>query len=111
MIDKLIYYMQYPFVHYAIIVGVAVALCSSLLGVTLVLKRFSFIGDGLSHVAFGAIAIASVLRLIDNTTVVSVLQVTNNMILVTEYKNQRRCGNCNDFRRRACIRLSDFECI
>ena len=39
------------------------ALCSSLLGVTLVLKRFSFIGDGLSHVAFGAIAIASVLGL------------------------------------------------
>lgn len=82
MIDKLIYYMQYPFVHYAIIVGVAVALCSSLLGVTLVLKRFSFIGDGLSHVAFGAIAIASVLRLIDNTAVTSALQLTNNMILV-----------------------------
>lgn len=82
MIDKLIYYMQYPFVYYAIIVGVAVALCSSLLGVTLVLKRFSFIGDGLSHVAFGAIAIASVLRLIDNTAVTSALQLTNNMILV-----------------------------
>lgn len=82
MIDKLIYYMQYPFVYYAIIVGVAVALCSSLLGVTLVLKRFSFIGDGLSHVAFGAIAIASVLRLIDNTAVTSALQLTNNMVLV-----------------------------
>ena len=52
-------YFQYPFVRYALIVGVLVALCSSLLGVTLVLKRFSFIGDGLSHVAFGAMAIAS----------------------------------------------------
>ena len=54
---------QYPFVRYALAVGILIALCSSLLGVTLVLKRFSFIGDGLSHVAFGAIAIASVLNL------------------------------------------------
>ncbi len=57
-------YMQYPFARYALIVGVLVALCASLLGVTLVLKRFSFIGDGLSHVAFGAIAVASVLQLL-----------------------------------------------
>ena len=56
-------YLQYPFARYALIVGVLVALCASLLGVTLVLKRFSFIGDGLSHVAFGAIAVASVLEL------------------------------------------------
>ena len=56
-------YLAFPFVRYALIVGVLTALCSSLLGVTLVLKRFSFIGDGLSHVAFGAIAIASVLNL------------------------------------------------
>ena len=56
-------YLQYPFVRYALIVGVLIALCSSLMGVTLVLKRFSFIGDGLSHVAFGAIAVASVLDL------------------------------------------------
>ena len=59
--EKLVFYFQYPFVWYALIVGVLIALCSSLLGVTLVLKRFSFIGDGLSHVAFGAMAIASVL--------------------------------------------------
>ncbi|MBR0442206.1 MAG: metal ABC transporter permease, partial [Firmicutes bacterium] len=48
---KLALYLTYPFVRYALIVGVLIALCSSLLGVTLVLKRFSFIGDGLSHVA------------------------------------------------------------
>ncbi len=48
LIEKL-EYLQYPFVRYALIVGVLIALCSSLLGVTLVLKRFSFIGDGLSH--------------------------------------------------------------
>ena len=56
-------YLAMPFVQYALIVGTLIALCSSLLGVTLVLKRFSFIGDGLSHVAFGAMAIAGVLRL------------------------------------------------
>ncbi|HHT24735.1 MAG TPA: metal ABC transporter permease [Clostridiaceae bacterium] len=62
IIEKLIFYFQYPFVWYALIVGVMIALCSSLLGVTLVLKRFSFIGDGLSHVAFGAMAVAAVLN-------------------------------------------------
>ena len=50
LINKLTYYMQYPFVRYALIVGVLIALCSSLFGATLVLKRFSFIGDGLSHI-------------------------------------------------------------
>ena len=53
-------YWTYPFVRYALIVGVLVALCASLLGVVLVLKRLSFIGDGLSHVAFGAMAVATV---------------------------------------------------
>ena len=62
MLDTLAYYIKFPFVQYAIIVGVLIALCSSLLGVTLVLKRFSFIGDGLSHVAFGAMAIASIVN-------------------------------------------------
>ena len=57
---KLQLYLAYPFVRYALIVGVLIALCSSLLGVTLVLRRFSFIGDGLSHVAFGALAVATV---------------------------------------------------
>ncbi|MBQ8600460.1 MAG: metal ABC transporter permease [Clostridia bacterium] len=65
-----LHYFSYPFVQYALIVGVLIALCSSLLGVTLVLKRFSFIGDGLSHVAFGALAIATV------------LQLTNEMLLI-----------------------------
>lgn len=70
MFEKLISYLQYPFVLNALIVGVLVALCASLLGVTLVLKRFSFIGDGLSHVAFGAIAVASVLNLTNNMLIV-----------------------------------------
>ena len=61
MITTLAAYFQYPFVRYAFLVGILIALCSALMGVTLVLKRLSFIGDGLSHVAFGAIAVASVL--------------------------------------------------
>lgn len=70
MLEKLMVYFEYPFVRYALIAAVLIALCSSLLGVTLVLKRFSFIGDGLSHVAFGAMAVATVLNL------------TNNMLLI-----------------------------
>ena len=62
----LIAYLQFPFVRYALIAGVLIALCSSLLGVTLVLKRYSYIGDGLSHVGFGAMAIASVLKMTDS---------------------------------------------
>lgn len=69
-IETLSLYFTYPFVRYAMIVGVMVALCSSLLGVTLVLKRFSFIGDGLSHVAFGGMAVAAVTG------------VTNNMLII-----------------------------
>ena len=60
IIETFSYYLSYPFVQYALIVGVLIALCSSLFGVSLVLKRFSFIGDGLSHVAFGAMAIATI---------------------------------------------------
>lgn len=75
-IDTLVYYFQYPFVWYALIVGILIALCSSLLGVTLVLKRFSYIGDGLSHVAFGAIAVASVLGMNKELNTMFVLPVT-----------------------------------
>lgn len=74
IIETLTLYFQYPFVRYALIVGVLIALCSSLLGVTLVLKRFSFIGDGLSHVAFGAIAIASILNI--SSSMLFILPVT-----------------------------------
>ncbi|MGX8699217.1 MAG: metal ABC transporter permease [bacterium] len=75
-------YLAYPFVRYALIVGVLVALCASLLGVTLVLKRFSFIGDGLSHVAFGAMAIASVFNLTNDLPLVLALTVLAAVILL-----------------------------
>ena len=70
LLSKLSYYLGYPFVRYAIIVGILISLCSSLLGVTLVLKRYSYIGDGLSHVAFGAMAIAAVMRFTNNMPLV-----------------------------------------
>ncbi len=60
MIDMILRYLSYEFVRNALIVGCLVALCSSVLGVSLVLRRYSMIGDGLSHVAFGAIAVATV---------------------------------------------------
>lgn len=82
MFEKLAMYLQYPFVQYALIVGVAVALCASLLGVTLVLKRFSFIGDGLSHVAFGAMAIASVLNLSNNMLIVLPVTIIAAILLL-----------------------------
>jgi len=66
IINQLSLYFSFPFVRYAMIVGILIALCSSLLGVTLVLKRFSFIGSGLSHVAFGATAIAAAMNLTNN---------------------------------------------
>jgi zinc transport system permease protein len=75
-------YLQKPFVVYALIVGVLTALCSSLLGVTLVLKRFSFIGDGLSHVAFGAMAIAAVLKSSENLLISKALQNGGDMIVI-----------------------------
>ena len=71
--EKLVLYWAYPFVRYALVVGLLVALCSSLLGVTLVLKRFSFIGDGLSHVAFGGMAVAAVPLTLGITTVCAIL--------------------------------------
>ena len=82
MLEKLALYLQYPFVRYALIVGVLIALCSSLLGVTLVLKRFSFIGDGLSHVAFGAMAIAAVLNLTNDMLLVLPVTVLSAVLLL-----------------------------
>lgn len=75
MLETLQMYFQYPFVRYAMIVGVLVALCSSLLGVTLVLKRFSFIGDGLSHVAFLAMAVAAIFQWTNNMPLILVVTI------------------------------------
>ncbi len=93
MIAKLALYFEYPFVRYAVICGVLIALCSSLLGVTLVLKRFSFIGDGLSHVAFGAFAIATVLNLTDRMFIVLPVTVLFAILILMPGKNSRIKGD------------------
>ncbi len=93
MLDKLGEYFQYSFVWYALIVGVLIALCASLLGVTLVLKRFSFIGDGLSHVAFGAMAIASVANFTNKTIIVLPITVIAAVLLLRTGKNTKIKGD------------------
>lgn len=91
--STLIQYFQFAFVRYAFVVGVLIALCSSLLGVTLVLKRFSFIGDGLSHVAFGAMSIAAVLNLSNNMYLVLPLTVLAAILLLRTGKNTKIQGD------------------
>ena len=86
-------YLSYPFVRYAFIAGILTALCSSLLGVTLVLKRYSFIGDGLSHVAFGAMAIAAVLSLKAELVVVLPVTVVSAVLLLRTGQNTRVKGD------------------
>ncbi len=93
MIETLILYMEHPFVRYALITAVLIALCSSLLGVTLVLKRFSFIGDGLSHVAFGVLAVAAVLNLSNNMLLVLPVTVLCAVLLLRTGKNAKVRGD------------------
>ena len=93
MIDTLAQYFSFAFVRYAFIVGVLISLCSSLLGVTLVLKRFSFIGDGLSHVAFGAICIASVLNITNNMYLVLPITIISAILLLRTGKNTKIQGD------------------
>ena len=93
MITKLQFYLQYPFVWYALIVGTLIALCSSLIGVTLVLKRYSFIGDGLSHVAFGAMAVATIFHLTDSTIFVMPVTILAAILLLRSGQNAKIKGD------------------
>lgn len=93
MIEMLQFYFSYPFVRYALIVGMLIALCSSLLGVTLVLKRFSYIGDGLSHVAFGALAIATVFDLTNTSLVVMPVTVVAAILILRTGQNPKIHGD------------------
>lgn len=93
MIDTLISSFSYPFVRYALIVGVLIALCSSLLGVILVLKRFSYIGDGLSHVAFGAMAIAAVVGLADKMVLTLPITILCAILLLWTGQNTKIKGD------------------
>ena len=93
LLEKLSFYLDFPFVRYAIIVGVLVSLCSSLLGVTLVLKRYSYIGDGLSHVAFGALSIAAVLKITNNMLLILPVTIAVAVLLLCTGKNARIKGD------------------
>lgn len=93
MWDFLSLYLQYSFVQRAMIVTVLVALCSALLGVTLVLRRFSFIGDGLSHVAFGAMAVAAVLNLASELPLVLAVTVICAVLLLRTGQNAKIMGD------------------
>ena len=93
MIEKLALYFSYPFVRNAFIVGVLIALCAALLGVALVLKRFSFIGDGLSHVAFGAVAVATVLNMSNNIFLVAPVTVLCAVLLLRTGKKAKISGD------------------
>ncbi len=91
--NDFVMYLSYPFVRYAIIVGILISLCSSLLGVTLVLKRFSFIGDGLSHVAFGAMAIATVINLTNEMILVLPVTIISAILLLRTGQNTKIKGD------------------
>ena len=93
IVQKLGQYWQYPFVRYALIAGVLIALCSSLLGVILVLKRFSYIGDGLSHIAFGAMAVEAVMNLTNNMPLVLIVTILCAVLLLRGGQNAKIKGD------------------
>lgn len=88
-------YFSFSFVQYAFIAGIMIALSSSLLGVTLVLKRFSYIGDGLSHTAFGAMAIASVLKLSNDTIFILPVTILSAIIILCASENSKIKGDAS----------------
>lgn len=104
MIAKLLYYFQFPFVTYALIVGVLIAFCASLLGVTLVLKRYSYISDGLSHIAFAAMSIATVLKLSNQFSLMLPITLLSAILLL-------RSGDKNGIRADAAIAMLSVSAL
>ena len=93
MLETLTEYFSFPFVRYAVFVAAMISLSSALLGVILVLKRFSFIGDGLSHVAFGAMAIATVLKLTNNLYFVFPITIAAAILLLWTGQDRKINGD------------------
>ncbi len=93
--EKIVDYLQYPFVRYAIITGIFISLCASLLGVTLVLKRLSFIGNGLSNVAFGAMAVAGVLKFTNDTPLILIITTVSAILLLHTGQNTKIKGDAS----------------
>ena len=92
---KIQLYFQYPFVRYAFIVGILISLCSSFLGITLVLKKFSFIGDGLSHVAFGSMAIATILGFKNDMPITLIITIICAILLLQAGENRKINGDAS----------------
>ena len=93
ILETLQFYLTYPFVRYALIVGTLIALSAALLGVTLVLKRFSYIGDGLSHVAFGALAVATLFDLGSTSVVVMPVTILAAILILRTGQNPKIHGD------------------
>jgi len=93
MIEQIAFFFTFENVRYAMVVGVLIALCSSLLGVTLVLKRYSFIGTGLSNVAFGATAIAAAMSFTNNVVLVLPVTIVSAVLLMRSGQNVKVKGD------------------
>lgn len=93
IIDKLASYIEYPFVRYALLVGVLIALCSSLIGVILVLKRYYFIGNGLSNFAFSITSITIVLNLINKLIIVLPITILCAILLLRKGEDSKIKGD------------------
>jgi len=93
VIDQLLQYLSYPFVRHALVAGVLISLCAALLGVSLVLRRLSFIGDGLSHVAFGAMAVAGVLNFSGDLSISLMLTIACSVVLFMTGRTSQTKGD------------------
>ena len=93
MMSTLSLYFSYPFVRYAFICGVLTSMCAALLGVTLVLRRYSFMGDGLSHVSFGALAVATVLSVNNDMVVVLPITIVTSILLLSLSEKRKIKGD------------------
>ncbi len=95
MFTELSNYLSYTFIQYAFIVGILTALSSSILGVVLVLKRYSMIGDGLSHVAFAAATVATVLGVFNNIVVVMPLTIICAIFILKNGERKKIMGDAS----------------
>lgn len=93
MLEQIVEYFSFPFVRNALVTGVLISLSAALLGVPLVLKRLSFIGDGLSHVAFGAMAVAGALNFADSMSLSLPVTVACSLVLLKSSRTARTAGD------------------
>ena len=93
MVETIVEYLSYPFVRNALVAGLLISLCAALLGVPLVLRRLSFIGDGLSHVAFGAMAVAGVMNFADTMALSLPVTIAAALVLMRSGRGAKTGGD------------------